>query len=174
MHAERLLLTCLRYGLFYSDLGTQDEKGRPLPSARLALNDRLAEAYRPFIERFRGKQWIYHPRALELPRYTGGNIFRLKDGSVMVTVVSAWRSLRQAEGVDRNLRVICRLPDAGKLGRIYISSIDLGVTHRAEPERSGDTLKIVLPRHGKASVILLASRPDAKLEAAVRRSPINK
>ncbi len=174
MHAERLLLTCLRYGLFYSDLSRRDEKGNSLSSTQLALNEKLAEAYRPFIERFRGKQWIYHPRALELPRYTDGNIFRLKDGSVMVTVVSAWRSLRQAEGFDRNLQVICRLPDADRLNKIYISSIDLGDTLTTKPERNGDTLKIILSRHGKASVILLASGPDDGLEAAVRRSPTKK
>ncbi|HVN81749.1 MAG TPA: hypothetical protein VMW38_22380 [Terriglobia bacterium] len=165
-HAELLLLNCLRYGMFYSDIGTEDTKGKPLSPEQIASNEKLVKMYRPFIERFRGKQWIFYPRALELPKNTDGNIFRLKDGSVMITVVSYWRGARHAAGFDTNLPVVCRLPDAGNLQHDYVCSIDLGATQRLKPQLDGDTFRITLPRHGKASVILLGSHPEPTLESS--------
>ena len=138
--AETMFLHCLRFGMFYTNLGDSEE----------------ARMYRPFVDRFRGKRWIFYPRALELPPNTGGNIFRLKDGTVMVTVVSMWRSVRKAEGFDRGLEVVCRLPDAAEMKHAEIAAIDLHETSEAEPRRDGDTLTFKLPRHGKATVILLS------------------
>lgn len=166
-HAELLLLNCLRYGMFYSDIGTSGPRGGTLPAGQIAANARLAKTYLPFIQRFRGKKWIFHPEALELPRNTDGNIFRLKDGSVMIPMVSFWRSFRRVDGSDQNVPVICRLPDAADMQYVYAASLDLAETRRIEPERSGDTLKIAVPRHGKATVILLSPRPDPDLEAAL-------
>ena len=163
-HAELMLLNCLRYGMFYSDLETTDEQERPLPAERIAANAELARTYLPYVERFRGKKWVFYPQALELPPHTDGNIFRLKDGSGMITMVSLWRSIRTVGGFDRNLNVICRLPDAADLRHVYAAALDLKETFRLEPERNGDTLKITVPRHGKATVIPLSSRPDPKLE----------
>jgi hypothetical protein len=128
----------LRYGMFETDVKTTDSR------------------YRPFIEKFRGKQWIFYPQALELPKNTEGNIFRLTDGSVMITMVSAWRHLRKVEGFDSNLEVICRLPDAASMNNVQISSVDLGESSKVEPQRNGNTLKITVPKHAKATVILLS------------------
>jgi hypothetical protein len=54
-------------------------------------------------------------RALELPEDTDGNIFRLRDGRVMVTMVSTWRQLRKDTGYAEKLQVVCRLPDAAEM-----------------------------------------------------------
>jgi hypothetical protein len=166
-HAELLLLNCLRYGMFYSDIGPSDENRNPLPPARIAANIELAKTYLPFIQRFRGKKWIFYPRALELPRHTDGNIFRLKDGSAMITMVSPWRAYRKADGSDKDLKVICRLPDAEKMKYAYVSSLDGRQTWKVQPEKSGDTLTVTVPRHGKATAIVLTARPDPKLESTL-------
>jgi hypothetical protein len=126
------------------------------------------KTYLPFIQRFRGKKWISYPEGIELPRHTDGNIFRLKDGSVMISMVSFWRSFRKVEGADQNVQVTSRLPDAADMQYVYAASLDLAETRRLEPERSGDTLRITVPRHGKATVILLSPRPDPALEAALK------
>jgi len=165
--AEKLLLNCLRYGMFYSDIGTVGKDRKPLPRERVEANAALAARYLPFIQRFRGKKWIFYPRALELPRYTGGNIFRLRDGSVMVTMVSYWRAQRRVDGFFRDLRVICRLPDAGRMKHAYAVSLDAGRAWKIEPRISGDTLTFRVPQHGKGTVILLSPRPDKRLEAMV-------
>ncbi len=167
-HAELLLLNCLRYGMFYSDIGREDTKGNPLGADQITRNERLVEMYRPFIDRFRGKRWIFHPQALELPKNTDGNIFRLRDGSVMITIVSYWRGARHVTGFDTNLPVVCRLPDAASLQHVYVCSIDLDEKLELKPQVREDTLRIVVPRHGKATVILLASQADPALESSTR------
>lgn len=165
--AELLLLNCLRYGLFYSDLGTTDEKRNPLPHERIEANAQLTSTYLPFIQRFRGKKWVFHPRALELPKHTDGNIFRLKDGSTMITMVSYWRAYRKVDGFDSDVKVVCRLPDAQRMKHVYVVSLDGQRTWKVDPGRSGDTLTVNVPRHGKGTLILLAARPDSELQAAV-------
>ncbi len=154
-NAEMMYLHCLRYGMFDTVQSVEGRPGHPVSGETAARARELARRYRPFIDRLRGKQWIFYPRALELPKYTEGNIFRLKDGSVMITMVSAWRSLRQAEGFNRNLEVVCRLPQAASLQSVEVHAIDLGESASVEPRRQGDELRITVPKHGKATVILL-------------------
>jgi hypothetical protein len=154
-NTEMMYLHCLRYGMMDTDWQPAARESAPLSPDALRRTKELWLKYQPFIDKFRGKQWIFYPRALELPKYTEGNIFRLKDGSVMVTMVSAWRYLRNAEGYDRNLEVICRLPDAATFKTAEIHSVDLGERTEIQPRQEGNTLRITVPKHGKATVILL-------------------
>jgi hypothetical protein len=154
-NAEMMFLHCLRYGAFYSLPSGRDKQGEPLPPAALAHSRDLEAKYRPFIEMLRGKQWIFYPEALELPANTFGNIFRLKDGTVMITMVSAWRTLRNADGFDANLEVTSRLPDAADISSVEIYSVDRGEETTQTPHRDNDRLKIVVPKHAVATVILL-------------------
>jgi hypothetical protein len=156
-HAELMFLHCLRYGMLPTDAGTVDKNGKPLPPGRIAEIAALATRYQPFLQRLAGKKWIFHPQALELPTNVEGNIFRLRDGSVMITMVSAWRYLRKAEGFDRDLEVVCRLPDAGGLKHARAFAIDLGTAAALEPVRDGDTVRIRVPQHGKATAIMLSA-----------------
>jgi hypothetical protein len=153
---ELLFLHCLHFGMFYSDVATiEPHAGKVSPEQAAHARD-LVQRYRPFIDRLRGKKWIFYPQALELPPYTSGNLFRLKDGSVMVTMVSAWRHLRKVDSSDANLEVICRLPDADRMKNVRATAIDLGQTWPLEPVRDGDSLRLVIPQHSKATVILLS------------------
>jgi hypothetical protein len=152
---EMLYLHCLRYGAFPSYPPARDGKGNPLSAEQAARNRDLEKKYLPFIQLFRGKQWIYYPEALQLPENTYGNIFRLKDGSVMITMVSAWRTLRNADGFDTDKQVTVRLPDELKMTRAEIYSLDRDEQTTLEPRNDGDKLVITVPRHGKATVILL-------------------
>ena len=164
-HTEELLLNCLRYGMFYSDIGKTGEDRKPLTQDQIAANEKLAEVYLPYIQRFRGKKWIFHPRALQLPRFSDGNIFRLKDGGVMITMVSYWRAFREVEGFAQNQEVLCRLPDASQLEHVYITSLDLGETWKVKPRIDGEKITITVPRHGKGTAILLSPKKDMSLEA---------
>ena len=73
-------------------------------------------------------------------------------------MVSTWRLLRKAEGFNRDLEITCRLPDSAELQTARISGIDLGETSTAETRRDGDTLHITVPRHGKATVVVLSKK----------------
>ena len=152
---EMLYLDCLRFGAFPSFPSGHDAKGQPVSSEVTTRNRELEKQYLPYIEMFRGKQWIFYPEALELPENSYGNIFRLRDGSVMITMVSAWRALRNAEGFDGKSEVIARLPDAAEIGSVEVDSVDGGEKTMVQPQRDGDKLTIPVPRHGKATVILL-------------------
>ncbi|HSB18069.1 MAG TPA: hypothetical protein VLE22_26695, partial [Bryobacteraceae bacterium] len=103
-----------------------------------------------------------------LPQYTDGNIFRARDGSVIVPFVSTWRLRRNAEGFDRDAKVICRLPDAAEIRHVYAASVDLGTVVKVTPARDGDAIEITVPRHGKATMLVLVKQPDEALEAAVQ------
>ncbi|HLA40449.1 MAG TPA: hypothetical protein VJ417_10645, partial [Candidatus Glassbacteria bacterium] len=119
----------------------------------------LAEIYRPIIDRFKSKQWVFHPRALELPEMTDGNIFRLADGSVMVTMVSIWRDLYNLPGAAPGVELACRLPDAGEFTRFSLIQPDLNDSSEGKPivpvERAGDRIRFKLEKHEMASVVLL-------------------
>ena len=155
LNEEMLYLHCLRFGAFPSFPWDHDNKGAAISAETAAKNRELQKRYLPFIEMFRGKQWIFYPEALQLPENAFGNIFRLKDGSVMITMASAWRYLRNAEGFDANEEVIARLPDAAKIQSVEVYSVDGGEKWTQPPQRDGDKLTITVPRHGKATVILL-------------------
>jgi hypothetical protein len=159
---EMAFLQCLRYGMFYSYAGPVPGQDKGVPPEEVDAREALAKRYGPFIQLLRGKKWIFHPRALELPKYTDGNIFRLRDGRVMITLVSAWRQLRKVSDYAENLEVGCRLPDASSMRSIRTTAIDLGEAWDLEATRDGDMLKFKVPRHAKASVIVL-SRGSAEI-----------
>jgi hypothetical protein len=154
-NAEMLYLHCLRYGAFNSMVTKTAKGGAPLPPETIAYNDDLEKKYQPFVNMFAGKKWIFYPQALQLPENTYGNIFQLKNGDIMITMVSAWRSLRHASGYDSNLQVIARLPNAAAVQSAEVDSVDLGEKAAATPQRDGNQLTITVPKHGKATVILL-------------------
>lgn len=154
---EMGFLQCLRYGMFYSYPGPFPGEENPASMAEVRRREALAKKYRPFIDLFRGKKWIFHPRALELPRYTDGNIFRLRDGRVLITMVSAWRHLRHVQGYAENLELLCRLPDASDMRHVRATAIDLGESWDLKANPKGDLLRLTVPRHAKATAIILSA-----------------
>ena len=159
-HPERMFLNCLRYGFFYSIMRSKiRSRDNPEVVAQKEKAARLRDIYHPIIERFKGKKWELYPRALELPRRTDGNIFRLADGSVMITMVSLWRDLDNIPGTTPDLSLTCRLPDAAQFRNFTLIQPDLTGSSKGksiEPaKREGDALTFKLDRHGLATVILL-------------------
>jgi hypothetical protein len=156
-YPERLFLNCLRYGMFHS-LPNTDSSGETDPEVirQKEKTKKMFAAYRPIIDRFKGKKWVFHPKALKLPPMTDGNIFRLEDGSVMVTMVSVWRVLNNIPGTSPDLELTCRLPDAGSFKRFRLLQPDLELELDITPEvRNGDALTFKINEHGLASVLLL-------------------
>lgn len=159
-HPERLFLNCLRYGYFYSRIRSEisaDDSPEVIQQKKKA--DWLRTVYHPLIERFKGKKWVFHPKALSLPPKTDGNLFRLADGSVMVTMVSIWRDLYNIPGTTPNLELIVRLPDISEFSKFSLVQPDITGNSTGRPIepviREGDALKFQLDAHGLASVILL-------------------
>jgi hypothetical protein len=155
---EILYLHCLRYGAFNSLVSDHTRDGKPLPAETVAYNEKLHNMYQPYVNMFAGKKWIFYPHALDLPANTYGNIFQLRNGDIMITMISAWRALNHAEGFDSNLQVIARLPNADAVESVEVDSVDLGEKASVAPQRNGNQLTIPVPKHGKATVILLHTK----------------
>jgi hypothetical protein len=154
-NAEMLYLHCLRYGAFNSLVPKTSRDRKPLPPEVIAQAQAIERAYQPYVNMFAGKKWIFYPQALELPENSYGNIFQLKNWDVMITMISAWRALRHADGYDSNLQVVARLPNAADVQSVEVDSVDLGEKTTVTPQRDGNQLTITVPKHGKATVILL-------------------
>ena len=73
----------------------------------------------------------------------------------MITMISAWRALNHADGLDSNLQVIARLPNADAVQSVEVDSVDLGEKTTITPQRNGNQLTLTIPKHEKATVILL-------------------
>lgn len=132
---------CAAYGLYPTAM--------PQPLVRLATR------YWPIFDLFRGKRWVFNAHALELPPGTKGNLWRLPDGNVLASVVTAGRGV-DGEAFDVNVPLTIRLPDAAEYRAAYFISPDLVGKRRLPIERDGDTLRLTIPRHRSASAVLLA------------------
>lgn len=132
---------CAAYGLY--------------PTAMSGPLAQLAQRYWPVVELFRGKRWEFAPRAIDLPPGTKGNLWRLPDGNVLATVVTAGRSVAGAE-FDLHVPVTMRLPDAAEFRAAYFLSPDLLGKRRLAFQRDGQVLRLTVPRHRSTSAILLA------------------
>ncbi len=140
---EEVFQNCAAYGLYPTAMGT-------------AQLGRLAARYAPVIDLFAGKRWIFHPRALELPEGTKGNIYRLPDGNVLAVVVTGGRSVDGPE-FDLDLPVTVHLPNAGDFHAAYLLSPDLLGPRRLDLRPVfGDSIPLVIPRHRSVSAVLLA------------------
>jgi hypothetical protein len=140
---EGVFQNCAAYGLYPTAM-----PGGPL--------GRLADRYRPLLALGRGKQWIFHPRALELAPGTKGNIYRLSDGNVLAVMVTDGRSV-DGSVVDLDVPLVVRLPDAAVVRAAYFLSPDLEGLRRLGFHRDGEKLQIAVPRHRSVSAVLLAT-----------------
>ncbi|MDY0166163.1 MAG: hypothetical protein RBS80_06440 [Thermoguttaceae bacterium] len=140
---EEVFQNCAAYGIYPT----------AMPDGPLS---RLAERYWPLFAKWRGKQWIFHPRALELPAGTKGNIYRLPDGNALAVMVTGGRSIDGPE-VDLDVPLVVRLPDAAEVRAAYFLSPDLAGLRRLAFQRDGDLLRIVVPRHRSTTAVLLAT-----------------
>lgn len=132
---------CAAYGLY--------------PTAMSGPLAQLSQRYWPVVELFRGKRWEFTARAIDLPPGTKGNLWRLPDGNVLASMVTAGRSVAGAE-FDLNVPVTMRLPDAAEFRAAYFLSPDLLGKRRLAFQRDGQVLRLTVPRHHSTSAILLA------------------
>lgn len=139
---EEVFQKCAAYGLYPTAMGTPE----------LA---RLAARYAPLIDLFAGKQWVFHPRAIDLPQGTKGNIYRLPDGNVLAVVVTGGRSVDGPE-FDLDVPLVVRLPNPGDFQAAYLLSPDLLGKRRLKIGSGRGEIRLVIPRHRSVSAVLLA------------------
>jgi len=153
---EPTLKTCLRLGMMYNDYAEGPKHaGVELSADDQRRNRKVQETYTPLLQELIGKQWVLEPNALELPEGVGGNIFRVPDGRVIVTLVSDHRSMFEDGGFARDLAVTVRLGAADTIGRATVRSVDYDGADEAPLSREANTITVTVPRHRTASIIVL-------------------
>ncbi len=153
---EPTLKTCLRLGMMYNDFADRPRRaGVKLSAPQRRRNRRVRETYTPLLEELIGKQWVLEPNALELPESVRGNVFRVPDGRVIVTMVSEHRSMFERGGFADDLPVIVRFAGAGDVRRATVRSVDYKETLEAPLSADGQTVTIIVPRHRTASIVVL-------------------
>ncbi|NOY57347.1 MAG: hypothetical protein GXO75_00235, partial [Calditrichaeota bacterium] len=154
---ESLYQNCLRFGAFYTDISKRRPiHGKPPDPEGIKISETLRSAYGHFIKDFKGKKWVFYPRALELPVFTRGNIFKLADGRVMITMISPGRSMFEDGGFKKNLQIKVHLPNMRRLKKAVLSSPDYDNDYNLKLNFQGkDGLILDIPEHRTASIVYL-------------------
>ncbi|MGA2983001.1 MAG: hypothetical protein ABSG32_04270 [Terriglobia bacterium] len=110
--------------------------------------------YAPLFDQIRQREWVLAADAVRVPPDLEANIFRKPDGNYAVPVVTTWGG--PSTGVWHDLPVMVRVPDSEAIRGVYVLSADLPGWFLAHWKREGRALAIQIPRHHRASLILLA------------------
>lgn len=114
----------------------------------------VTESYLPLFEIMKGRDWVLNAHAIRLPSNTAGNIFRLKDGSYMATVISPVRSRLGTLDFDKNASITVN-PEHQTVREVNAVSVDYPGVFRIPFTAEGKETAIKLPPFGTALALLL-------------------
>ncbi len=114
----------------------------------------VTESFLPLFELMKGRDWVLNAHALKLPSNAAGNIFKLKDGSYLVTVISSLRSRLGKLEFDRNATVEIN-PENRPVNEVYAVSVDYPGLFKMPFEKHGDETLVKLPPFGTALALLV-------------------
>lgn len=112
------------------------------------------DRYEPLFSQIREREWVLAPNAVEVPNDFEANIFRQPNGNYVVPVVTSWGG--ESTGTSFNLPVTVRVHDASAIQCVYLLKADQQGWYRAPWKRQGNELRIEIPRHHRASLLVLA------------------
>jgi len=170
---ELAFQSALRYGSWVHvspyDMASGDE---PLPADAVEL----FAAYGPLIEFLRGRQWVYQPRPIEIQINSPSiyrapllgyydrvpaNIFKTPWGGYLTTILAVPTGSFAADDAPGRVTARIRLADAERLKCALIFGADYKGYYIARPEPLEDgRIDVPLPRHGAASMVVLAESLD--------------
>ncbi len=110
--------------------------------------------YAPLFDQIRQREWVLSADAVQVPAGFEANIFRKPDGNYAVPVVTTWGA--PPTGIWHDLPITVHVPDSGAIRAAYVLSADLAGWYRAPWKRESRTLTIQIPRHHRASLVVLA------------------
>jgi len=112
----------------------------------------LYDAYLPLIEMLADRRWVFDPDPLTLPTGFEGNIFRGREGDILVTLVKTQTSAIP-EKEDMNV-VSVRTRDIGRVKKVELWTAGDNNARSVEWERDSHKLSVHLPADIKAAGIL--------------------
>jgi hypothetical protein len=110
--------------------------------------------YEPLFDQIREREWVLTPNAVEVPKGFEANIFRQPNGNYVVPVVTSWGG--ESTGTSLDLPVTVRVHDAGAIQCVYLLTANQQGWFRVPWKRQGNDLRIEIPRHHHASLLVLA------------------
>ncbi len=112
------------------------------------------QRYASMFQQMRQREWVLESRAVEVPPGFEANIFRKPDGNYLVPVVTTWGG--KSTGISLDLPVTVRLPDGAAIRGVYLLNADLAGWFRVPWKREGTKFHVRIPRHHRASLLVLA------------------
>lgn len=112
------------------------------------------ERYEPLFDQIREREWVLTPNAVEVPKGFEANIFQQPNGNYVVPVVTSWGG--ESTGTSLDLPVAVRVHDASAIQCVYLLTASQQGWFRAPWKRQGNDLQIEIPRHHRASLLVLA------------------
>lgn len=121
-----------------------------IPPAELRDFDR----YEPLFQQIREREWVLTANAVEVPKGLEANVFRRPDGNYVIPVVTSWGG--QSTGISLDVPVTVRVPDPATIRGVYLLTASHQGWFRLHWNRKKDALLIRIPRHHRASLLILA------------------
>lgn|GEM_PF-3776830 len=125
----------------------------------------LFQRYRPLFEAVRLREWLLEPDAVRVPEGFEANAFRDPAGDSVFPIVTS--HAEPGAGWQFDLPVEIRLPTAGAIRSARVVTPECGQGVAVKIERAGNVVRAVLPRHRRASVLILSAsdRPTPPRDA---------
>ena len=125
------------------------------------LTQRVLAKYKPLNDLLKGRRWVLHAHALELPSHTEGNIFKIPNGDYLVPFITPEATqLSRRSPFRHNLPVTVRVPDADLIKHAYLRSGDYFGPGELAMERKGDSIRMLVPAHLASTMIVLTRRDE--------------
>ncbi len=115
----------------------------------------MAARWFPLFEWLRNQRWVLDAHALSTDARVDGNLYRARDGNLVVTLVPEPLPAEAAATLFE-LPVTVRAADAAQVKRVYLLAPDLMGYHLLAHEQRGDTIRITVPRLAHAALLVLA------------------
>ena len=150
---ETMFRQCLLCGGSYSVGGSSTlVKPPPLtPKAR-----KVFQAYIPLVEKLCGRKWLLEPDPIELPFGCDGNIFEGENKTRIITLVAGRRSVLEKKGVETDVTLKARFKGMSKYRKAESFGTHYGGSRPVRVAEVNGLLKLTLPEHAAASVIVLS------------------
>lgn len=134
-----------------------------IPSRELSEFNR----YEPLFDQIREREWVLTANAVGVPKGLEANVFQQPNGNFAVPVVTSWGG--QSTGISLNVPVTVRVPKPDAIRAVYLLTANQQGWFRVPWQRQGSALVIRIPRHHRASLLILAR---TGLFAAIRGNGI--
>lgn len=157
---EAQLKRRLQYALFPHMIAHDFPICQEEPDARAAD---LLEIYAPLFSTLLGKQQVLLPHCVAASGANDVNLFVNGDGNYVAPVTSRTRFQSRGARETEAVSVTLRVSEGAALKWAQVYSAD-GPPYRGAVTRAGNVVKVRVPRHGTASMVVIGRGPEPRFD----------